>query len=151
MQLRSFTSDVMKPRRFFDPPRTRSRVVRRHWRDARFAVPVEVMPRALGWTLEQLRKRLGRSAAWVAQRAKVGQQTVRDLEQGLFPNYAFTKVDAVARVLHGDLARTERLAHRFLWHDYLREARLHGSEPGWRYVFPWSKKRTTLPRLRHPA
>ena len=141
----------MKPRWLSGKPRTRSRVVRRHWREEQEVVPVEIMPRALGWTLGQLRRRRGLSAAWVARRAGVGAQTVRDLEQGLFDGYAFRHADAVARVLHGCLTRTMQLAQRFLWHDYQREKRLHGDEPGWAYVYPWSKKRATAPVMRHAA
>jgi hypothetical protein len=141
----------MKPRGFSGKPRTKSRVVKRHWREERFVVPVDDMPRALGWILSMLRERKGVSAKWVAIRAHVGKQTVRDIEQGKVRDYAFKSVDAVARVLHGGLARAVLLTQRFLWHDYLHEKRLHAAEPGWLYVYPWSKKRATPPMMRHAA
>ena len=114
-------------------------------------MPVDDMPRALGWILSMLRERKGVSAKWVAIRAHVGKQTVRDIEQGKVRDYAFKSVDAVARVLHGGLARAVLLTQRFLWHDYLHEKRMHAAEPGWLYVYPWSKKRATPPMMRHAA
>lgn len=141
----------MKPTGFSGKPRTKSRVVRRHWREANCSVPLQDMPRALGWMLEQLRRRKGLSAAWVARRTGLGDQTVRDIEKGHFSRYAYLHADAMARAVHGCLQRVLDLLQHFLWHDYLREKRLHAREPGWQYAYPWSKNRATPPHLRKPA
>lgn len=138
----------MKANRFSATTRHASRVVRRHLKDSHHQLPVVVLTRGLGYVLYILRCHEGRSAAWVARRAGVPVQTLRDLELGRFQNYAYNNAMAVCCVLRPSLAAVEELTRRFLCHDLKRQVRLHRREPGWKYRPPWSKKRTNPPLLR---
>jgi type II secretory pathway component PulJ len=128
-------------------PRHASRVVRRRLREAEVFISPHTMRRSVGWVLKWRRLRTGRSAAQVARLIDVVPQTVRDIEEAHYGECGWTKVYLLAHASGRRLPRVEMLAARYLMFDLRQERRRHAGEAGWRYRYPWSKKRAT-PRIR---
>jgi hypothetical protein len=81
-------------------PRHPSRVVRRRLREAEMCISADTMRQAMGWVLEWLRLRTGRSAAQVSRQLDVVPQTVRDIEEAHYEECGWTKVYRLAHAMH---------------------------------------------------
>jgi hypothetical protein len=118
-----------------------SLVVKKRRRENNMIFEVERMRLGLGWVITWLRKRTGRSAAWVAHRIHRGPQTVRDVEKGTFEDFGWSNAYLICRCLKYQMSRVEELTWRYLIHDYKHQKRLHKKEPKWAYHPPWSEER----------
>ncbi len=118
-----------------------SLVVKKRRREKNMFFEVERMRLGLGWVITWLRKRTGRSAAWVAHRIRRGSQTVRDVEKGTFGDFGWSNAYLICRCLKYQMSRVEELTWRYLIHDYNHQRRLHKKEPNWVYHPPWSEER----------
>ncbi|MBE7495575.1 MAG: helix-turn-helix domain-containing protein [Verrucomicrobiaceae bacterium] len=121
-----------------------SRVVRRHLKEQALCISPRHIERGMGHILRWLRKRRDWHATQVARKADVGDQTVRDLEHGLFERFAWDVAYRVCAALGTALWRVEHLTWRWLQHDYQRQRTLHRQEPVWKYEWPWSKNRANF-------